>query len=219
MESMYLSHPMPCTMHRPTVARRVHSMIFWRPVGPSCCNCLSVGTTCPRSWKMIDAEMYGMTPSPKIVECPNAPPENTVTNWAARPAAVPSLTCCSKNFASCSWLTPGTGIQYPMRYTASIASVKRILVRSSAIRNTLMKACSMPLVRLSVRSTPKRSYVRADDRADVCVTSCPRTCPRASPQRPSRPWVRRPSCPWRAWRRRPARPRRRSAPSWRPNRA
>jgi hypothetical protein len=39
----------------------------------------SDGTTVARSWKMIEAEMYGMTPSPKIVLCDRLPPENSDT--------------------------------------------------------------------------------------------------------------------------------------------
>jgi len=41
---------------------------FCRPVGPSSCSFLSRGETRAINWKMIDAEMYGMIPSPKIVD-------------------------------------------------------------------------------------------------------------------------------------------------------
>ena len=42
---------------RTTVAYRVYSLIFFRPLSPSFIMASSVGTTLPRSWKMIEAEM------------------------------------------------------------------------------------------------------------------------------------------------------------------
>ena len=54
---MYFSQPMPWTRQRPMVVRRVHSMIFWRPVGPSFCRAFKLGRTLARSWKMIEAEI------------------------------------------------------------------------------------------------------------------------------------------------------------------
>jgi hypothetical protein len=53
----YVSQNMAWMMHRGTVAYRVHSWIFLRPVSPSFWSFSSDGTTVARSWKMIEAEM------------------------------------------------------------------------------------------------------------------------------------------------------------------
>ena len=46
-----------CTAHNMTVAYRVYSLIRFRPLSPSFIIASSDGTTLPRSWKMIEAEM------------------------------------------------------------------------------------------------------------------------------------------------------------------
>ena len=45
----------------------MYSLIFFRPTSPSFWSFSSAGTTLASSWKMIDAEMYGMMPRPKMV--------------------------------------------------------------------------------------------------------------------------------------------------------
>jgi len=51
-------------------------LIFFRPLSPSFFSASSVGTTAVISCMMIDAEMYGMILSAKMVIRPSAPPEN-----------------------------------------------------------------------------------------------------------------------------------------------
>ena len=68
-----------CIIASGTAEYRVHSRIFFRPDSPSFCIYSSEGTTVPNSWKIIEAEMYGITPSPNTVLCPSDPPENSVT--------------------------------------------------------------------------------------------------------------------------------------------
>ena len=46
-----------CPAHKNTVAYRVYSLIFFRPLSPSFIIASRDGTTEPRSWKMIEAEM------------------------------------------------------------------------------------------------------------------------------------------------------------------
>ena len=45
------------TKHNRTVAYLVYSLIFFRPLSPSFMRASREGTTLPRSWKMIEAEM------------------------------------------------------------------------------------------------------------------------------------------------------------------
>src|SRR5207253_2942019 len=77
--------------------------------------------------KMIDALIYGMMPSAKIVKRDNAPPEKISRKPRSAP---PSF---KRNLPSSSLLMPGVGMCAPMRYTANIPNVKRIRVRSSGI--------------------------------------------------------------------------------------
>ena len=58
---------------------------------------------------MIDALMYGMMPSAKIVTCDRLPPEN----MSYRPNIVPAA--CSASNASASVFTPGVGMWLPTR--------------------------------------------------------------------------------------------------------
>ena len=89
-----------------TVAYRVYSLMRFRPLSPSFIMASSEGTTLPRSWKMIEAEMYGMIPRPKIVLMPIEVPPNIATVPKSLPA-VPL--CCSSQFFNCAWLTIGSG--------------------------------------------------------------------------------------------------------------
>ena len=56
-----------------TVRYRVHWVIFFLPSSSFCILPID-GTTPPASWKMIDAEMYGMMPSAKTVARERPPP-------------------------------------------------------------------------------------------------------------------------------------------------
>ena len=67
----------PCRISTPIVRKRVHWFILRRPLSPSFCIFWKYGTIVPMSWMMIEAVMYGMTPSAKIAALPNAPPEKT----------------------------------------------------------------------------------------------------------------------------------------------
>ena len=58
---------------------------------------------------MIEAEMYGMMPSAKIVKRDSAPPENML-NMSRMPPRF-----CWKSFASSFGSMPGTGMCAPMR--------------------------------------------------------------------------------------------------------
>ena len=55
------------------VMYRVHWVSFFRP-SSSFCILLMVGMSPPPSWKMIDAEMYGMMPSANTVARDRPPP-------------------------------------------------------------------------------------------------------------------------------------------------
>jgi len=58
---------------------------------------------------MIEAEMYGITPSAKMDRRESAPPENMLKS----PRMVPS--CSWKNFDNAIGSMPGVGMKVPMR--------------------------------------------------------------------------------------------------------
>ncbi len=66
---------------------------FLRPLSPSFFNASRVGDTAVKSWMMIEAEMYGMMFSAKIVILPSAPPEN-MSNMPRMPPALRENTSC-----------------------------------------------------------------------------------------------------------------------------
>src|SRR5258706_5589995 len=76
---------------------------------------------------MIEAEMYGMIPSAKIVRRRRFPPENR----SRKPRMPPP--CCRKNDSSAWKLIPGTGMWPPTRYTASMMNVNRTRLRRSGM--------------------------------------------------------------------------------------
>src|SRR3954465_3492188 len=83
---------------------------------------------------MIDAEMYGITPSAKIDSREMAPPENMLTMLRIVP-------CCDwKNRDSATGSMPGTGMNVPMRYTINAPNKKNNRWRSSAKRVISPKA-------------------------------------------------------------------------------
>ena len=51
-------------------------LIFLRPASPSFFSASTCGETAVISWRMIEAEMYGMMPSAKIDMRARAPPAN-----------------------------------------------------------------------------------------------------------------------------------------------
>ena len=66
---------------------------FLRPLSPSFFSASRVGDTAVKSWMMIEAEMYGMMFSAKIVMRPSAPPEN-MSNMPRMPPALREKTSC-----------------------------------------------------------------------------------------------------------------------------
>ena len=78
---------------------------------------------------MIDALMYGITPSAKTVSLASAPPVNMSKNRRIDPC------CASKKAVSAAPSIPGVGICAPRRKIRSIAKVKKMRCRSSSIRN------------------------------------------------------------------------------------
>ncbi len=79
-------------------------MIFLRPDSPSFFSASKVGETAVKSCMMIDAEMYGMMLSAKIVMRPSAPPANMLN----MPRMPPD--CCSKICCMITGSMPGAGI-------------------------------------------------------------------------------------------------------------
>src|SRR5688572_4010741 len=83
---------------------------------------------------MMDAEIYGITPSAKIDNRSSAPPENMLKMSRIVPC------CSSKKRARATGSIPGAGMNVPMRYTISAPSKKNNRCRSSAKRVISPKA-------------------------------------------------------------------------------
>src|SRR5579863_428791 len=83
---------------------------------------------------MIEAVMYGMMPSAKIVRRRRLPPLNRSKIPRNEPAP-----CWKIDSRTCQ-LMPGVGMCAPMRYTARRASVKRTRFRKSGMRNMFRNA-------------------------------------------------------------------------------
>src|SRR5579884_1858029 len=129
---------------RMMVRYRVHCVILRRPSSPSFCSFSSVGTTTVINCRMIDAVMYGMMPSAKIVSRRMLPPANR----SKKPKIEP---CCEeKKSAHRCRLMPGVGIWLPRRYTASSPSVNRSRLRRSGTRNMFANASKNFMVTLIV---------------------------------------------------------------------
>src|SRR5687768_13858551 len=85
---------------------------------------------------MIEALMYGFTPSATTDSFARPPPEKRSSRFSSW---LELMTCCS-----CSWSTPGSGTCARKRNTTSMPRVKRILLRRSGVRNASSSAANMP---------------------------------------------------------------------------
>ena len=123
-----------CNVAIPMARYRVYCVILRWPTAPSCCNFSSFGMTTPRTCMMMLAVMYGMMPSAKMLNEPNAPPENMSRKPSAPCDCTPSL-----NWATASRSMPGTRTALPARYSNTIANMNRILFRRSGTRKTFFR--------------------------------------------------------------------------------
>ena len=82
---------------------------------------------------MIDALMYGMMPSAKIVICDRLPPEN----MSYRPNIV--FCACSASMRQRLGFMPGVGMWLPTRYTASSPSVNSTRLRRSGTAKMFLR--------------------------------------------------------------------------------
>ncbi len=101
--------PMPWITDSTIVPYLVYWVILRRPSSPSLESFSRYGHTTVNSWRMIDAEMYGMIPSAKTVILPSAPPEKRLMN----PSRVPSAAFVNSAIATGS--IPGIGMNDPNR--------------------------------------------------------------------------------------------------------
>src|SRR5512133_1564568 len=81
-----------------------------------------------------------MMPKAKMVRCSSAPPENRLIR-EYRPCWSPVVARLRQKL-TCLTLTFGVGMVEPRRKTARIASVKKIFLRRSGVRNALANAAS-----------------------------------------------------------------------------
>src|SRR6202140_4989670 len=118
-----------------TIVRyRVYCVILRRPSSPSFCSFSRYGNTTVINCRMIDAVMYGMMPSAKIVKRRRLPPLNRSKMPRTEPCP------CWKSDSSTLVLMPGVGMCAPMRYTASSARVNNTRFRKSGMRKRFRNA-------------------------------------------------------------------------------
>jgi len=92
-----------------TVRYRVHWLIFCRPISPSSCSFFNWGETTVISCRMIDAVMYGVTPSANTEMVRKFPPEKR----SRTPRSVPATS--RQTSSSLTRLTPGAVTCAPSR--------------------------------------------------------------------------------------------------------
>jgi hypothetical protein len=88
---------------------------------------------------MIDALIYGITPRENTAQFSREPPLK-ILNRAAIPPPVCVFNWESNQCWSTDAFTPGHVIKAPTRTTTKRANVRRILERSSGIRNVFVNA-------------------------------------------------------------------------------
>ena len=106
-------------------------LILFRPYSPSRLSAWSWGTTLVISCMMIDALMYGFTPSPTIENLASPPPENR----SSRPSSELPL----KKVDSAAGFAPGTGTWARNRKTMRIPATNRSRRRISGARKALRR--------------------------------------------------------------------------------
>src|SRR5687768_6315336 len=163
---MNTATPMPWSSASGTVRMRVYWLILLRPYSPSLVRRSSAGIVWLSSVMMIEALMYGFTPSATTDSRARPPPEkrsSRLSSWLLFRTAV-----------SCSWSTPGSGTCARNRNTTSIPSVKRSLLRRSVARKLSRKVSIAftgllrsdqddgPACRLDLRARGRRRGVRVD---------------------------------------------------------
>src|SRR5262249_61568049 len=74
-------------MQMGTVAYRVYSLIFLRPLSPSFCSFSRGGETLAGSWEMFDGERYGMMPGAEMGLVLRLTPPRTETEPSTSPRA------------------------------------------------------------------------------------------------------------------------------------
>src|ERR1700732_1971472 len=116
------------------VKYRVYCVILRRPSSPSFCSFSRYGNTTVINCRMIDAVIYGMMPSAKIVKRRRLPPLNRSKMPRTEPCP------CWKSDSSTLVLMPGVGMCAPMRYTASSARVNNTRFRKSGMRKRFRNA-------------------------------------------------------------------------------
>src|SRR6185312_2574276 len=116
----------------PTVMYRVHCSTFFRPCS-SRCSFSTLGSTAPRIWNTMLAEMYGMMPNANSVARDRPPP----TNRSYRPRSPPACWLLKKSISACVSM-PGAVMCEPTRKMINASSVKPIRDFSSGVLKMLL---------------------------------------------------------------------------------
>ncbi len=110
-------------------------LILFRPYSPSRWSAWRAGITPVISCMMIEALMYGLTPSPTTEKRESPPPEKRSRS--------PKRALFSKNPLSATGSAPGTGTWARARKTIRIPRTKRIRRRMSGARKALRRDSNM----------------------------------------------------------------------------
>src|SRR5580704_13209811 len=149
---------------RTMVRYRVYWVILRRPSSPSFCRRSRYGKTTCINCKMIEAVIYGMMPSAKMVICRKLPPLNKSKMPSTEPCD------CLNISSSTPALMPGVGMCAPMRYTPSRASVNSTRFRKSGMRNMFLRASTNRFILLpAIPRYPTTPYkLRYDLKTAAC---------------------------------------------------
>src|SRR6202047_3494308 len=112
---------------------------------------------------MIDAVMYGMMPSAKIVKRRRLPPLNRSKMPRTEPCP------CWKSDSSTLVLMPGVGMCAPMRYTASSARVNNTRFRKSGMRKRFRNASINRFIPCSASLPLRYNFERAARLRDLVL--------------------------------------------------
>src|SRR6185312_591023 len=123
----------------PTVMYRVHCSTFFRPCS-SRCSFSTLGSTAPRIWNTMLAEMYGMMPNANSVARDRPPP----TNRSYRPRSPPACWLLKKSISACVSM-PGAVMCEPTRKMINASSVKPIRDFSSGVLKMLLTSWAAAL--------------------------------------------------------------------------
>lgn len=153
--------PILCKNANGKVIYLVYWLIFCCPTSPCSVSSSNDGITCVKSWRMIDALMYGANPTAMIEKLSNEP-HNNITKY-------PNPDVSNVLLTNCVICTNGTGINTRSLYTNNAPSVNNSLFLIFLFVNNSLMICVNPDIIISVMI--KKENHRDDDYSSVSVVA------------------------------------------------